>query len=273
MAGDAALGGAAFLAIAPARLPFAAAGHARACARPGAFPQDPRVQARIVEAGRGARWLADGWRLFRAAPVGWLAAIFGYWLLMTGVSLLPLVGVAAAAVLVPAFSVGFMALARAAGHHSPLQLGLLFDGFRHGLRAQMVLGVVYLVALGALLAASALADDGALAGWMLTGQRPPDEVLQSDAFVGALMSAAALYMPVMLAFWFTPLLAAWHSTWPAKALLFSLFAAMINSRAVLAYGAVTAGVTLVIPFVLLSAPELPASGHYMFPAGTPCSSL
>src|SRR5260221_3485976 len=167
---------------------------------------------------------------------------------MTGVSLLPLVGVAAAAVLVPAFSVGFMALARAAGHHSPLQLGLLFDGFRHGLRAQMVLGVVYLVALGALLAASALADDGALAGWMLTGQRPPDEVLQSDAFVGALMAAAALYMPVMLAFWFAPPLAAWHSTGPAKALFFSFAAAMMNWRAFLAYCPVAGGVTWGLSF-------------------------
>ena len=225
------------------------------------------MQARIVSAGRGARWLAEGWRLFRAAPLSWLAAIFAYWLLMTGMSLLPLVGVAAAAVLVPAFSVGFMALARAAGHHSRLELGLLFDGFRHELRAQMVLGVVYLVALGALLGASALADDGALAGWMLTGKRPPDEVLQSEAFVGALMAAAALYMPVMLAFWFAPL-AAWHSTGPAKALFFSFAAAMMNWRAFLAYGAVTAAVTLLIPFVLLSALTLATAGGLSFPAAT-----
>src|SRR5258708_12076837 len=119
MGGDAARGGAALLAIAPARLPSAAAGHAGACARPGAFPQDPRVQARIVEAGRGARWLADGWRLFRAAPVGWLAAIFGYWLLMTGVSLLPLLGVAAPAGLGPALSPGFLAPAPPPGAPSP----------------------------------------------------------------------------------------------------------------------------------------------------------
>src|SRR5260221_5914070 len=183
---------------------------------------------------------------------------------MTGVSLLPLVGVAAAAVLVPAFSVGFMALARAAGHHSPLELALLFDGLRYEWRAQIVLGVVYLVALGALLAASALADEGALAGWMLTGQRPPDEVLQSDAFVGALMAAAALYMPVMLAFWFAPPLAAWHSTGPAKALFFSFASAMMNWRAVLAYCPVTAGVANVVPFLLLLALALASAGPFWF---------
>src|SRR5882762_1978093 len=121
------------------------------------------MQARIVETTRGARWLAEGWRLFRAAPLGWLAAVFGYWLLMSLVSLVPLVGVAAAAVLVPAFSVGFMALARAAGRGAPLELSLLFDGFRNGRNALLVLGAIYFACLAVLLAATMLADDGSLA--------------------------------------------------------------------------------------------------------------
>ena len=147
------------------------------------------MQARIVATARGAGWLAEGWRLFRAAPIGWLAAVLGYWLLMTIVSLVPFVGVPAAALFVPAFSVGFMALARAAGRKAPLDLGLLFEGFRHEPRAQFTLGVIYLACLALLLAASALADGGALARWMLTGQRPDDEVLQSDEFMSALAAA------------------------------------------------------------------------------------
>ncbi len=68
LAGDAARGGAALLAVAAVRLPPAAAGHAGARARPGAFPRDPRaeeagaacagppsMQARIVAARRAAR--------------------------------------------------------------------------------------------------------------------------------------------------------------------------------------------------------------------------
>jgi hypothetical protein len=223
------------------------------------------MQARVVGAGRGAGWLAEGWRLFRVAPLGWLAAVFGYWLLMSLVSLVPLIGVAAAAVLVPAFSVGFMALARSAGRQVPLQLGLLFDGFRHELRAQMTLGVIYLACLALLLAGSTLVDDGALAQWMLTGHRPADEVLQSEAFFGALAATAALYMPVMFAFWFAPPLAAWHSTGAAKALFFSFAAALMNWRAFLGYGAVTALVTLVVPLVLLSLMALATGGGYRLP--------
>ncbi len=188
------------------------------------------MQARIVGAGRGLRWLAEGWRLFRAAPLGWLALVFAYWLMMTLVSLAPYVGVAAASVLVPAFSVGFLAAARAASHRGGVQLALLFDGFRQAPAAQLVLGVVYFACLALVLAASALADDGALARWMLTGGRPADEVLQSDEFVMALACAAALYTPVMMMFWFAPPLAAWHSVGAAKALFFSFFACLMNWR-------------------------------------------
>jgi hypothetical protein len=210
------------------------------------------MQARIVETRRGAYWLADGWRLFRVAPLGWIAMVFAYWLIMTLVSVVPLVGVAAASILVPAFSVGFMAAARAAARGAPVELALLFDGFRHHLRSQIILGVVYLLCLGLLLAASALADDGALAAWMLTGRRPDEEVMRSGDFLAALACAAALYAPVLMMFWFAPPLAAWHGTSPAKSLFFSFFACLMNWRAFLAYGAVTALLALALPLAVLS---------------------
>jgi hypothetical protein len=209
------------------------------------------VQARIVGAGRGARWLGEGWQLFRASPLGWLALVLAYWLLMTLVSLLPYAGIAAAAVLVPALSVGFMAAARAAERGGRLELVLLFEGLRQAPRPQLLLGLAYLVCLGAVLAASAFADGGALARWMLTGRRPDDEVLQSGDFLVAMVLAALFYAPVMMMFWFAPALAAWHSTAPAKALFFSAAACLMNWRAFLAYGAVAALVTLVLPLVVL----------------------
>lgn len=210
------------------------------------------MQARIVEAARGAWWLAEGWRLFSAAPLGWIAMVFAYWLIMTLVSILPLVGVAAASTLVPAFSVGFMAAARAAARKGPVELALLFDGFRHHLRSQLVLGAAYFACLALVLAATALADGGELAGWMLSGSRPEDEVLRSDALLAALAFAAALYTPVLMMFWFAPPLAAWHGSAPAKALFFSFFACLMNWRAFLAYAALTAVIALALPLAVVS---------------------
>jgi hypothetical protein len=223
------------------------------------------VKARVVSSARGARWLIEGWRLFRAAPLGWLAAVFAYWLLMTLISLVPFAGIAIAAVLVPAFSVGFMAVARAAGRGAPLELSLLFDGFRNGRSSLVLLGAVYFAWLAVLLAATMLADDGSLARWMVTGERPSDEVAQSDAFLAALLLAAALYAPVMMMFWFAPQLAAWHSIGPVKALFFSFFACLMNWRAFLAYGAVTALLTLVLPFVVLTGVLLASGGALKLP--------
>jgi hypothetical protein len=209
------------------------------------------MQARIVETARGARWLAEGWRLFRVAPLGWLAAVFGYWLLMTLVSLVPFIGVPAAAVLMPAFSVGFMALARAAGHNARLELPLLFDGFRHEPRAQIALGAVYFGCVLILLAVSALADNGALARLMLLREALADEVLESAEFMTACAIAMALYLPVTLVFWFAPPLASWHGTGVAKALFFSFAAVVMNWRAFLAYGAVMALAMVVVPMALV----------------------
>jgi len=65
-----------------------------------------------------------------------------------------------------------------------------------------------------------LADDGALATWMLSGRRPEDEVLRGEEFLLGLAFAAALYTPLLMAFWFAPPLAAWQGAPAVKALFF-----------------------------------------------------
>ncbi|MBS0335883.1 MAG: hypothetical protein JSS40_03540 [Proteobacteria bacterium] len=223
------------------------------------------MQARLIPGSRGWRWLADGWNLFRASPVMWLVLVSAYWMLMTVVSVLPYVGLVAALVLVPGFSVAFMAASRATGRGEPLALPLIFAGFRVNARAQLLLGAVYLVSMVLVLASSTLADDGALARWMVTGARPTNEVLQSDGFLLALAISATLYMPVMMLMWFAPTLVAWHAMPVAKALFYSLFACLMNWRAFTVYGAASALVLIVLPFFVLILLLL-ASGGTLRPA-------
>jgi hypothetical protein len=179
------------------------------------------MQARVVAPLRGAQWLLHGWRLFAAAPLGWLALVFVYWVSMMVLSLLPF-GAAAAPLLVPAFSVGFMAAGRAAARGAPVELAQLFEGFRNALRPQLSLGVVYFACLASL--------------FLLSGLRAGD--MPSEVSAG-LLAAGALYVPVMMAFWFAPVLAAWHGVSPGKSLFFSFVACLVNWRAFLVYGALT----------------------------------
>ena len=206
------------------------------------------MQARVLPAWRGWAWVSEGFGLFRVAPLAWLALVFAYWMAMAMIGYIPYVGVVVASILVPAFSVGFMAASRAAERRLPLRLSNLGAGFRHYAGTQLALGGVYFAAIAGLLAATVLADDGALARLMTTGEWPAAEVLGSDDFLRALAVSAALYAPVMMAFWFAPVLVAWHGLSAAKALFFSFFASLVNWRAFLVYGVAA---TLVL-FVLLS---------------------
>jgi hypothetical protein len=58
----------------------------------------------------------------------------------------------------------------------------------------------------------------------------------------------------MMLFWFAPVLAAWHSAGAAQALFYSFFAFLLNWRAFLVYGAVTALVMIAVPLAALTLP-------------------
>ena len=205
------------------------------------------MQARIVSPLHGARWLGEGWRLFRAAPLGWLVIVFGYYLLVSVVSVVPFVGFAAALVSVPAFSVSLMAAARAAARKAPVQPALLFEGFRNELASQLVLGVIYLGCIWGVGAVTASLTDLTAVRSLLSGNERVEDAGEMQALLRPIGVALLLYTPVMMMFWFAPLLAAWHSTAPAKALFFSFAACLINWRAFLTYGGV-----LVLVIVALS---------------------
>jgi hypothetical protein len=209
------------------------------------------MKARVVPFGRGVRWLAEGWRMFRVAPLGWLALVFGYIMATIMLSLVPIVGTAAASILVPVFSVGFMTASRAASHARPVELPMLFAGFRERLPGQLVLGVVYTLGLAAAVAGSALVDDGELLRWLTTPATTDAKAQISDEMLPGIAATAAFYAPTMMALWFAPPLVAWHSMAAPKALFYSFFACWLNWRAFIAYGLAVAFIAVVLPSLVL----------------------
>jgi uncharacterized membrane protein YjjB (DUF3815 family) len=82
---------------------------------------------------------------------------------------------------------------------------------------------------------------------MLTGKRPPSDALQNERLVAAL----ALMLPLLMAFWFAPPLAAWENQPAVKSLFFSFIACWRNWRAFLAYSAGVAFISAVLPGIIL----------------------
>jgi len=208
------------------------------------------MQARIVAAARGARWLGEGWRLFRLAPLAWLALACVYLLGTNILALVPLVGFVAALMMVPALTVGMMSAARAASHGVHPQLRNLAEGFQGERRAQLALGVIYFLASMLVFGATTLADDAGRLRAVLGGRAQPGELAAAD-LVAPLAVFALSYAPVMMLFWFAPALAAWHSTGALKALFFSFVACLMNWRAFLAYGAAVAVMVMAVPLAAL----------------------
>ena len=73
-----------------------------------------------------------------------------------------------------------------------------------------------------------------------------------------------LFTPLMMAYWYAPVLTAWHGCTPAKALFFSFFASMRNWRAFLAYGASLVVFAGLVPGLLLGllSSLVPDSGSF-----------
>jgi hypothetical protein len=208
------------------------------------------VQARIARAGQGVRWLAEGWRLFRVAPLPWLALACVYLLATNVLALVPVVGLVAALMLVPALTVGMMAAARAASHGMQPGVRMLAEGFQHNGRAQLALGAVYFACSMAVFAATALADPEARMRSVLGGAAQPGALAVGDVLFPMAVFALC-YAPVLMLFWFAPPLAAWHSTGALKALFFSFVACLMNWRAFLAYAAAVAVMMLAVPLAAL----------------------
>lgn len=193
------------------------------------------MQALTLPTKRGWRWLADGFRIFRKSPLLLGVIVVGYWFLMAVVNAIPLLGPIVATLCIPAFSVSLMNVCRDVEHERAIAPLQLFSGFRSNLRPLLALGALYLGGVLAILGVSALADGGALMQMMISGKPPGEELLAGGSFLVATQIALLLLTPLMMAYWYAPVLAAWHDLPVGKALFFSFIACLRNWRAFFAY--------------------------------------
>jgi hypothetical protein len=196
-----------------------------------------------------------GATLVGRAPLGSMVVSMSYWLAMGLVSRLPYLGLLVASLVTPALAVSFMAICRSLDRGRGLELTLVADGFKRNLTALVTLGGVYLAVTLAIFAATAVADGGALARWTLSGKGPAGA---DGGFAAAVALAIALWIPVQLAFWFAPVLAAWHGMPAPKALFFSFFAALRNWRAFLVYGFAGAAALALVTVLIFNAHRVQA---------------
>jgi len=86
---------------------------------------------------------------------------------------------------------------------------------------------------------------------MLAGLKPDEAVLESGDLMVALQLALVLLCPLIMAYWYAPILAGWHDLSPGKALFFSFVACARNWRAFLVYSLALLVAATLLPGLLL----------------------
>ncbi|HUN67337.1 MAG TPA: BPSS1780 family membrane protein [Burkholderiales bacterium] len=208
------------------------------------------MRANRLPAARGLRWVAEAFLIFRVAPLRQLLLNLLFLFAITIVVAVPVIGFAAVWLLFPALAVGPHAISRMAARGTAPGADLLVSGFRRNLAAQLRLGGFFLAAMLAVLAATALADDGRFAQAMIGRIRLDIADLQDPELQRAMLVGAALQTVLLGLLWYAPLLVAWEGLAASKAVFFSAAATLINWRALIAYAS---AVMLLFAFVLMLA--------------------
>lgn len=193
------------------------------------------MQALTLPAGRGWRWLSDGFRIFRKNQLMLSLIVLSYWMLVGVVNIFPILGPLASTLCIPVFSVSLMNACRMIEQGEPMSHRILFSGFEENLRPLLLLGFIYIIAGVGIFGLSALIDEGVLFQLVVLGKKPGEEALVGGDFLLAAQLALLLFAPLMMAYWYAPVLVAWHGLPAGKSLFFSFVACTRNWRAFLAY--------------------------------------
>lgn len=209
------------------------------------------MHAQTLPAAAGWRWLISGFAIFRRNPPLLGMLVIAYWFAILLLNVLPIIGSLAASLVIPGLSVGLMQAARNLERGQPIGLPTLFGGLKENPRTLMLLGAIYLLCSLGVLGLSAAADGGTLLGTMLSDKAGERETLEAADLLLPGLLIMALMTPIMMAYWFAPVLAAWHQLSVGKSLFFSFVACWLNWRAFLVYSVALLLVAGILPGLLL----------------------
>lgn len=223
------------------------------------------VAARTVDAGRGAAWWSEAWRLFAAAPGPWLLIVVILMVINVVLLVIPVVGHLAMQLLYPVFAGGLLLGCRAIDRGLPLTVNHLFAGFGERTGPLLILGLIYLclaIAITLAVAGILLVFFGAAVFSQLFQLTDP---FSAAAAVGGILSIflvglllfMLLYLPLFMAIWFAPALIVLRGLEPWAAMKASLAGCLKNVLPFLVYGlvgfvlAIVASIPLMLGWLVL----------------------
>ncbi|MDD3352390.1 BPSS1780 family membrane protein [Zoogloea sp.] len=196
------------------------------------------MQARMLPAQRGWVWIFDGFILWKRNPALLTFLVFGCSLVLLLIASVPLVGQVAMSLIMPAMSLGIFNGCKAVHERRKAGPEVLISGFKQNFPELVKIGGLYLAGTLIVMGISLLIDGdmNEKFGKAMLGKAEWGETFDDPSFTLALLVATVGSTPLMMAYWFAPLLAGWGKVPAAKALFFSFVACLRNWRPFLTYG-------------------------------------
>lgn len=191
--------------------------------------------SRVVPPGNAFDWLRQGWALFAANPGLWIGLTIVLLVIVLGVQIVPLVGTLAAHLLMPVLGAGLLLVCRKIDEGESVQIDDLFAGFKQNAGPLVMVGVLYMLAMLAIVVIVIAVGGGSVAGGLLSAQPAGLGVIFGGLMLSLLLSLA-LSVPAVMAIWFAPALVFFNNMQPVEALKASFEACMKNVLAFLVYG-------------------------------------
>lgn len=208
------------------------------------------IEIRNVASANAWQWLVDGFKIFWKNPLMWLVLFVIYLLIIVPVSLIPGVGSVAGTLLAPVFSAGLMWGCKAISENQDLEINHLFAGFKHNTKQLVVTGAIYMLGLLVIALLVSVTVDKTVMSAVVAGQTLTPE--QANSVMLPLLFALLLLMPLLMAYWFAPVLVGLNGLNATDAMKLSFKASLRNLLPMLAYSVMIVGLMIaaIIPFGL-----------------------
>lgn len=213
------------------------------------------LPGRVVSAGRGASWIAEGWRLFVRAPLMWVISMVVLFVVMFAMNLVPILGAIVFQVLQVVIWGGFIAACRSLETGGEFEIEQLLAGFNRRFGKLAAVGALFLAGEAIIM----LLYFGFVGFSVLGAALSGDQEAVRNAILGSIggivlgaLIAMALAVPLMAAIWFAPALVYMHDMAPMAAMKASLGASFRNFIPFLVYGVImfVLAILAAIPFGL-----------------------
>ncbi len=197
------------------------------------------MEAKRLTAGCGWLWIKQGIYLFKKSPVLWvvisLIGIVG----LFAIASIPVIGDPLATLLFPVLFSGLLLGCQALENDEELELAHLFAGFQHNTQQLITLGGLNLIAQLLIFGVMAITGGASLVGILMSGAPAEDSVI-TEAVMGAgfaILIGISLFVVLLMATQFAPMLVTFDKQRPIDALKASLQSCLRNVAPLSVYGA------------------------------------